>query len=56
MQKEYKRYLLKEDYFENLRRVLWGFEVILGCSSMSIILVIFPLTSFNQQSIYHITP
>ena len=55
MQKALKRDLMKEEYFENLRRVLLEFEVILGCSSMSIMLIIFLQTSFNQLSTYHIT-
>ena len=46
---------MKEEYLENLRRVLLEFEVILGCSSMSIMLIIFLQTSFNQLSTYHIT-
>ena len=46
---------MKEEHFENLRRVLLEFEVILGCSSMSIMLIIFLQTSFNQLSTYHIT-
>ena len=46
---------MKEEYFENLRRVLLEFEVILGCSSMTIMLIIFLQTSFNQLSTYHIT-
>ena len=46
---------MKEEYFENLRRVLLESEVILGCSSKSIMPIIFLQTSCHQLSIYHIT-